>query len=405
MSQPSDRTPSQGEKPGQRLLRRRPLSPRQREANRHNAQRSTGPRTPEGKQHSLLNHFTHGFYATTLHRQLVALKEDPEAYAALHQGWRESLLPQGVAEETVLEDLVSLEWERRRLSRALAGLQVKAMEELEARQTQQWIDLEHQTLPASHDALEAQGLLRQRDCPAKFEGLLRALQRLRQLVEAGDFNASDFYSQHTLVYGQSSTWRGEEILKHWRAAADLQNLTYAGAEVSRSQRERGERAPRELLRLLAQEEASVASAYQAYQRFYRQVTPAMQDACLAPPVEQYAVIIRHLNAIDRQIERKLKLFYLMQQERRLRQAEGQQPLAASTLPSSPPPRPSPQPPPPPEDAPPASPPAPVEPVEASVQPASPSPVSDSPANLPPVPGQTGLPADTSNLAGSKPPSD
>ena len=43
-----------------------PLSPEQLAANRANAQKSTGPRTPEGKSKSRLNAFRHGITAQVI---------------------------------------------------------------------------------------------------------------------------------------------------------------------------------------------------------------------------------------------------------------------------------------------------------------------------------------------------
>ena len=54
----------------------RPISEARLRANRENAKKSTGPRTPEGKQRSSLNGTRHGILAQVI----VLPKEDMEAY-------------------------------------------------------------------------------------------------------------------------------------------------------------------------------------------------------------------------------------------------------------------------------------------------------------------------------------
>src|SRR5690348_12926809 len=56
--------------------RKRPLSEARLRANRENAKKSTGPRTPEGKQRSSLNGTRHGILAQVI----VLPKEDMDAY-------------------------------------------------------------------------------------------------------------------------------------------------------------------------------------------------------------------------------------------------------------------------------------------------------------------------------------
>ncbi len=55
------------------------ISDKQQEANRENAQHSTGPKTPEGKQAVRLNAVTFGLRA----RCLLIAGEDPEEYTQL----------------------------------------------------------------------------------------------------------------------------------------------------------------------------------------------------------------------------------------------------------------------------------------------------------------------------------
>jgi hypothetical protein len=67
-------------------------------ANRRNAQKSTGPRTPEGKARSCRNHLIHGLTAKGL-----LPGEDPETLAALQQSFHDQFHPQGPVEEILVE--------------------------------------------------------------------------------------------------------------------------------------------------------------------------------------------------------------------------------------------------------------------------------------------------------------
>jgi hypothetical protein len=75
-------------------------------ANRENAQQSTGPRTPEGKQRASLNATRHG-----LTSQVVVLPyEDMQAYQALHQEMVKLWAPVGINEQRLVQRLVDTDW-------------------------------------------------------------------------------------------------------------------------------------------------------------------------------------------------------------------------------------------------------------------------------------------------------
>jgi hypothetical protein len=82
------------------------ISDRQQEANRQNAQHSSGPKTPEGKTAVRLNALTYGLRA----RQLLLPEEDPEEYkqlwASLEAGWQ----PQTPTERFYLETMATSQW-------------------------------------------------------------------------------------------------------------------------------------------------------------------------------------------------------------------------------------------------------------------------------------------------------
>jgi hypothetical protein len=82
-------------------------------ANRLNAQRSTGPRTTEGKAAVALNAVKHGLRA-----QMVVLPGEAEdEYARFCEEMMEDLRPQGLSEREVAERIVGLAWRLRRAGR------------------------------------------------------------------------------------------------------------------------------------------------------------------------------------------------------------------------------------------------------------------------------------------------
>jgi hypothetical protein len=77
-------------------LRKTPqVTPEVAAANRGNAQNSTGPRTPAGKDHSRLNALKHGLYTAAQNEPAVmsALGEDPAQFEAERQALLESYGP------------------------------------------------------------------------------------------------------------------------------------------------------------------------------------------------------------------------------------------------------------------------------------------------------------------------
>jgi hypothetical protein len=82
-------------------------------ANRSNAQRSTGPRTPEGKEKVSHNAVKHGLLA----RQAVVRGEDPEEFEAYRQAMLAEMVPAGAIEAMLAERIVGLSWRLRRAER------------------------------------------------------------------------------------------------------------------------------------------------------------------------------------------------------------------------------------------------------------------------------------------------
>src|SRR5260370_2931632 len=88
------------------------------EANRRNAQLSTGPKTTQGKAAVAQNALTHGLYASTL----LLPEEDSSQYQALCQLYIENYQPDGLQEIDRLQSIVADKWELARVNLMKQGV-------------------------------------------------------------------------------------------------------------------------------------------------------------------------------------------------------------------------------------------------------------------------------------------
>jgi hypothetical protein len=85
----------------------------QTKANRENAQKSTGPRTEEGKAVVSQNAVKHGLFAA----EAVITGENPADYQAYHDQFLAELAPYGMIEIMLAERIVNLAWRLQRAER------------------------------------------------------------------------------------------------------------------------------------------------------------------------------------------------------------------------------------------------------------------------------------------------
>ena len=88
------------------------------EANRRNALKSTGPKTPEGKDVVRLNALKHGLRS----EEILLPGADEEALRELDEYLRAELQPVGELENLLIDRVVAAYWRLRRLSRVEAGI-------------------------------------------------------------------------------------------------------------------------------------------------------------------------------------------------------------------------------------------------------------------------------------------
>jgi hypothetical protein len=131
---------------------------RQMEANRRNAQLSTGPVSEEGKRRSRQNAVRHGLTAETV----IDALEDAEDYAAFEMAVTADYDAQSAVERELVLRLASLLWRLRRATAIESGLfKIHAMQLLQFRQRRQAhqkrqdiIDSMYQDAVAAEDNLQ-----------------------------------------------------------------------------------------------------------------------------------------------------------------------------------------------------------------------------------------------------------
>ena len=98
------------------------ISPKKLEANRRNAQRSTGPKTEEGKSQSRRNALKHGILASALLITEGQGGEDPTELDELLGALSGDLAPVGRLEEMLVEKIAVCWWRQKRALRCEAGM-------------------------------------------------------------------------------------------------------------------------------------------------------------------------------------------------------------------------------------------------------------------------------------------
>jgi len=87
-------------------------------ANQANAQKSTGPKTQQGKAASSQNAVKHGLYSTDIIVNSPHLKEDPAEYELLLSSLFEELKPQTLLQEHLVRKIANALWRSRRIINA-----------------------------------------------------------------------------------------------------------------------------------------------------------------------------------------------------------------------------------------------------------------------------------------------
>jgi hypothetical protein len=316
-------------------LRQSPeLTPELLAARQSNVQHSTGPRTAAGKQNSKLNALKHGAYATVEKQTMLALGEDPEEFDYLKQDLMLTYGPGDPLWERQIDDLAKLYWRRRRLERAQDGLlrrAVLAVEEWQHRRRQQLAG-------ATFDAAQPQAIdlemTEPTDPGVRLRMLLSFLGVIRAQVQQRTFLPRQTSEIETL-YRDKLGWRQARLL----ALLDLFNRSCGpqaqgqGADPKEALGDglgpgesAGEPQYQELLRLLDEEIAYVQEEFEYEEKVNEEKAAIEREAALAPAGEGWNTLVRQQAALDRSIDRKVRILLALRKE--FRSAE----LAALRMP-------------------------------------------------------------------------
>ena len=90
-------------------------STRKAEANRRNASKSTGPRTPQGKAWSRLNALKHGILASQVVITTIEGRAERRMFEATVAGLAQDFQPVGTYEQLLVQEIAACFWRKRRL--------------------------------------------------------------------------------------------------------------------------------------------------------------------------------------------------------------------------------------------------------------------------------------------------
>jgi hypothetical protein len=307
-------------------LRKSPqLTPALLAAARHNAHHSTGPRSPAAKQNSKLNALKHGAYvADENHRQaMLALGEDPERLQTLTEELMSAFGPGDALWEKQIEDLAWLYSRRERLERAQEGVRRRALQAIDDWQHRRQQEMARVTFDASQHEMLNVTLSESTDRGVALRKILSYLELVQEEIKQGAFRPRQYAVLEPLYQGMIG-WRPALIFRLLHRFSDPVHLRdqredeeyrqFLLRETGDACEPPGEPERQELLRLLEEEIASVGEEFDYAEKANEERAAIERDACLAPEGETWRMMLRQEAALDRSIDRKVRILLRLRKE-------------------------------------------------------------------------------------------
>ncbi len=294
------------------------------EAARANSRRSTGPRQAASKQHSKMNALKHGGYVSAANQRqaLKALGEDPERFEALRAELRSAFDAGDALFDQQVEDLAWLYWRRERLERMQTGLKRRALEAIKERQHRRRREMADATFDASRHEMLLCSLPAPADPAVMLRRTLSYLELVRAEVREGVYaqRQGDVLAEH---YADPKGWRLMLIFRLIGLFVEAKIIASKGPgedcrpyvrEALGMTDPPGERDRQELLKLLAEEIASVEEELEYEERQNQERAAIEREACLAPEGKTWEMLLRQEAGLDRSIDRKVKIILTLRKE-------------------------------------------------------------------------------------------
>jgi hypothetical protein len=309
-------------------LRKSPeLTPELLAATRQNARHSTGPRSPAAKQHSKVNALKHGAYVAEENYRpaMRALGEDPQGFENSKQELLSAFGPgDGDALwERQIEDLAWLYSRRDRLERAQEGLRRRALQGIDDWQHRRRQEMARVTFDASQHEMIDLGLSRSTDQGVRLRMTLSYLEVVQDEIKQRTFRVRQSAALEPLYKGMIG-WRQAlifDLMYRFSDPAALAIQQHKNQEYREFLRKQGsevdppgEPERQELLRLLEEEIASVREEFEYAERANEERVAIERDACLAPEGETWSMLLRQEAALDRSIDRKVRILLRLRKE-------------------------------------------------------------------------------------------
>jgi hypothetical protein len=250
-----------------------------------------------------------------------ALGEDPERYAALKRDLATAYGPGDAFWDRQTEDLGRLYWRRNRLERMETGLMREALEQVEERRRRLARDLADVTFEPSQCQPVALDLPQPTHPLVRWRMLISLWGVIREQVRRRLFSLERKEQIESYYQGELG-WRPRQIAhllglfwgsgdvreQHDQAKIDKYVKDTFGDEAGRQARYQ------ELLRLLEEQIAAVEAAFAEEMKAQERKDAIARDSCLAPTDETANMVLRLEMALDRAIDRKVRILLTMRKE-------------------------------------------------------------------------------------------
>ena len=247
--------------------------------------------------------------------------EDPERYAALQRELATTYGPGDALWDRQIADLAKLYWRRNRIDRMETGLMRRALQAVEERKRTRRDQIAAATFDASSALVTDLKLPQPTDPCARLRQLLSRVEGIRERLRRERVTGmKQLVIRQFLAPGRGGRpVRIDELMGIFIEWIDLREKKDEKAFNDFVNQQMGGAANvdilwGELLRLLDEEIAALKAAFEEEVAVQEENDAIERDACLAPAGETWEMLLRQEAALDRSIDRKVRIILTMRQE-------------------------------------------------------------------------------------------